>query len=253
MDKGRILILDDDPVINMSCKRILGAEGYDIVTTTKGEDALNKLGKDDYELFISDIRLPDINGITVLKESKLINPKTDVVMITGYPNIEDARESIRLGAFEYVEKPFTPDFMVNIAKKAFDKRGWILRQSYINEFKDYIVPLRGENPHIYYKEGLWARPLKDGVWEMGCDLREQISAGELVYVDYVPDLDHVESGEPFARLLSGSGNVVELLSPMNAEIREINHKANDVVSSLIKDHLSDGWLLWLARVFPMGK
>jgi DNA-binding NtrC family response regulator len=53
--------------------------------------------------------------------------------------LEDAKESIRLGAFEYLEKPFTPDFMLNVAKKVFDKRGWILRKAYIDQFKNYVV------------------------------------------------------------------------------------------------------------------
>ncbi|QWR77497.1 response regulator [Candidatus Magnetomonas plexicatena] len=251
MERGRVLVLDDDSVITMACKRILGAEGYDVVVSNTGKEALNQLGKDTFDLFVSDVRLPDISGITVLKESKIIQPKTDVVMITGYPTMQDARESIKLGAFEYIEKPFTPDFMVNIAKKIFDKRGWVLRQSFINEFKEYVVPLRGENPHVYYKEGLWARPVGDGLWEMGCDLRDQMAAGEMMFVDFIKDMDTVKSGEPFIRLLSSSGTSVELLSPMSGEIREFNLKANDVLSSLAKDHLSEGWLLWLVRVIPM--
>ncbi|KJR40560.1 sigma-54-dependent transcriptional response regulator [Candidatus Magnetoovum chiemensis] len=251
MERGRILILDDDSVITMGCKRIFGAEGYNVTTVNRGEEALNQLVKGDYELLIADIRLPDINGMTVLKESRIIKPATDVVMITGYPTLEDARESIKIGAFEYVEKPFTPDFMINIAKKIFDKRGWVLRQAYIDEFKDAIVPLRSENPHVYYKEGVWARPLKDGTWEMGCDLRDHLATGEMMYVDFIKELDAVKAGEPFARLYSSTGRMIELLSPMSAEIRQTNVKVNDVIPSLVKEHLSDGWLLWLARVLPL--
>jgi len=121
MDKGRILVLDDDPIVNLSCRRILGAEGYHISTVERGEDALRKLDKESFDLLISDIRLPDISGIIVLKEAKVSHPEVDVVIITGYPTVEDAKESIRLGAFEYIEKPFTPDFMLNVAKKIFDK------------------------------------------------------------------------------------------------------------------------------------
>ena len=140
--KGKILVLDDDPIVNLSCKRILGAEGYSITTVEKGEEALNKLSKEDFDLLISDVKLPDISGMTVLKEARIIKPETDVVIITGYPTLEDARESTRLGAFEYIEKPFTPDFMLNVAKRVFDKRGWILRQAFIDEFRDSIVSLR---------------------------------------------------------------------------------------------------------------
>ncbi len=66
--KGKILVLDDDPVVTLSCKRVLGAEGFNIITTDKGEDAIKKISGEEFDLLISDIRLPDINGITVLKE-----------------------------------------------------------------------------------------------------------------------------------------------------------------------------------------
>ena len=253
MEKGRILVLDDDPVLTLSCKRILGAEGYSISTVEKGEEALNKLAKEDFDLFISDVRLPDISGIEVLREAKVIKPKTDVVIITGYPTLEDAKEATNLGAFEYIEKPFTPDFMLNVAKKIFDTKGWILRQAFIDEFRDSIVSLKDkENPVLFYKEGTWSRPTEDGLWEMGCDLRYWMLSGDLTYVEFIKNLDKVDAGQPFAKIYTSSGKGSDLLSPMNAEIREINTKANDVMCELLKEHLSEGWLLWLARVMPLS-
>ncbi len=250
--KGKILVLDDDPVVTLSCKRILGAEGYNISTVEKGEDALNKLTKEDFDLLISDVRLPDISGMTVLKEARIIKPQTDVVIITGYPTLEDAKESTRLGAQQYIEKPFTPDFMLNVAKKVFDKRGWILRKAFIDEFRDYVVPLRDkENPVIFYKEGTWARPAKNELWEIGCDLRYWFLTGNLMYVEFIKNIKKLNAGEPFARIFTSAGQSNDLLSPMNADLREINTKANDVMAALISDHLSEGWLLWLAKVFPL--
>ncbi len=251
MEKGKIIVLDDDPVVTLSCKRILGAEGYNIITVSRGEEAIKRIEKEEFDLLITDIRLPDASGIDVLRQTRDVQPNTDVVVITGYPTLEDAKESIRLGAFEYIEKPFTPEFMLNVAKKIFDRRGWILRQAYINEFRDYIVPLREkENPVIFYKEGVWARPTRSGLWEIGYDLRYEMAAGEMLYVDFL-NVTKVQAGEPFARLLAGSGKIIDLPSPMTSEIREINTKANDVISALMKEHLSEGWLVWLARVVPL--
>ncbi|MCE5194109.1 MAG: response regulator [Nitrospiraceae bacterium] len=245
----RILVLDDDPAVTLSCKRILGAEGYAIITADKGEDALEKISKEDIDLLISDIRLPDINGITVLKESKIINPELDVVMITGYPTAEDAKESIRLGAFEYIEKPFIPDFMINVAKKVFDQRGWILRKAFIDEFRNEVVLLRdSENPVIYYKEGTWARALRQGIWEIGFDVRYWLLGGQLMYVDILKGIDIVTAGQAFAKILSGSGQEEYLVSPMTGRIKELNENANNAIASLIGENLSEGWLLWLARI-----
>jgi CheY-like chemotaxis protein len=254
MEKGRILVLDDDPIVTLSCKRILGAEGYSISTVDKGEDALNKLAKEDFDLLISDVKLPGMNGIEVLKEARVIKPKTDVVIITGYPTLEDAQQSSKLGAAEYIEKPFTPDFMLNVAQKVFDTRGWILRQAFIDDFRDFVSPLRDqENPVIFYKEGTWARPTKDGLWEVGCDLRYWMLAGDLMYVEFIKNIDNLEAGQLFANIYTSSGKSQQLLSPMNGELKEINTKANDVMAALLKDHLSEGWLLWLAKVLPIGK
>jgi CheY-like chemotaxis protein len=252
--KGKILILDDDPVVTLSCKRILGAEGYSITTVDKGEDALNKVTKEDFDLFITDIMLPDISGMEVMREARVIKPQTDVVIITGYPKLEDAKEASKLGAQQYIEKPFTPDFMINVAKKVFDKRGWILRQAFIDEFRDSVVSLSDqENPVIFYKEGTWARPTKDGLWEIGCDLRYWMLSGNLMYVEFIKDIDTLEAGQPFAKIYSSSGVGQDLHSPMKADLREINMKANDVMAALLKDHLSEGWLMWLAKVFPLEK
>ena len=92
----RILVLDDDPVVGLSCKRILGAEGYVVTTVAKGEDAIKRLSTEEFDVLISDVRLPDIYGIDVLRETRQIQPKTDVVIITGYPTLEDAKEAISL-------------------------------------------------------------------------------------------------------------------------------------------------------------
>jgi CheY-like chemotaxis protein/glycine cleavage system H lipoate-binding protein len=251
--KGKILVLDDDPVVTLSCKRILGADGYSIITAEKGEDALKKVSSEAFDLLISDIRLPDISGITVLQESKSVQPELDVVLITGYPNLEDAKQSVKLGALEYIEKPFTPEFMLNVAKRVFDKRGWILRKAFIDEFRNEIVSLRdAENPVIFYKEGTWARPTKNGLWEIGCDIRYWLLSGQLMYIDLPEELEAVAAGEAFGKVLSGEGQTEDLVSPMNGTVVEMNHQANTAVSALVRDNLSEGWLLWLARIQPLN-
>lgn len=251
--KGKILVLDDDPVVTLSCKRILGAEGYNIITTDKGKDAIKKISDEEFDLLITDIRLPDVNGIIVLRESKIIQPELDVAVITGYPTLEDAKESVRLGAFEFIEKPFTPEFMLNVAKKVFDKRGWILRKTFIDEFRNEIVSFRDtENPIIFYKQGIWARPVNREVWEIGCDIRYWLLSGQLMYIELPEKIETVVSGETFARILSGGGETVELASPMTGKVAELNHRANEAMSALVRDNLSGGWLLWLARIEPVA-
>lgn len=249
MDKQRILVVDDDPVIGLSCKRILGAEGFSVFSVIDGESAIDRVSKEEFDLIITDVRLPDVYGLTVLKESKSIQPKADVVVVTGYPSLEDAKESIKLGAFEYLEKPFTPDFMMNTARRVFDKRGWILRKAYIDQFKDYVVCASDmDNLTVYYKDGTWARPVSGASWEIGVDVRNFLAGGQLLYVDILGDLKALAQGEPFCRLLSGDGKIFDIVAPMAGVVTEVNSHANDAICSLLKDHLCEGWFLWLVKI-----
>jgi len=246
----RILVVDDDPVVGLSCKRILGAEGHVVSAVLRGKEALQRLASEEVDLLIADIRLPDIYGIEVLEEAKLLQPKTDVVMITGYPTLEDAKESVRLGAFEYLEKPFTPEFMLNVARKVFDKQGWILRKAFIEQFKHYITPSEElDDRTIYYKEGTWARPLRDGRWEIGFDVRHWFLAGDFLYLELL-ELPQVVSGQPFARLLLGQGKIVELRAPMSGTVAEKNDRVNEALCSMARECLSEPWQVWLLRLRP---
>ncbi len=250
MEKQRVLIVDDDPVIGLSIKKVLAVEGYTVFTVEEGESAIRKVGDENFDLVITDVRLPDVNGLIVLKESRIVQPSADVVVISGYPSLEDAQESVRLGAFEYLEKPFTPDFMLNTVKKVFDKKGWIVRREYINQFKKYIVPLSEmDDLTLYYKDGTWARPLiKQEVWEIGIDIRHFFVSGQLIYVEIVKNIESVLAGEPFARLISSDGKISDIKSPMTGAVKMVNERANEAISGLLKEYMSEGWFLWLARI-----
>lgn len=250
MEKQRVLIVDDDPVIGLSCKKILAGEGFVVLTVEDGESAIKKVSDENFDLVITDVRLPDVNGLIVLKESRIVQPSADVVVISGYPAIEDAQESMRLGAFEYLEKPFTPDFMLNIVKKVFDKKGWILRKEYISQFKKYIVPLSEMDEFtIYYKDGMWARPIiKEEVWEVGIDIRHFLVSGQLIYIELLKNLKSLLAGEPFAQLISSDGKISDIKSPITGIVKMFNERANDAISGLLKDYMSEGWFIWLARI-----
>jgi DNA-binding response OmpR family regulator len=250
MEKQRILIIDDDPVIGLSLKKMFGVEGYTVFTAEDGESAIRKVSDETFDLVITDVRLPDINGLTIVKEARIVQPSADIMVISGYPSLEDAREATRLGAFEYLEKPFTPDFMLHAAKRVFDRKGWILRKAYINQFKKYIVPTSDlDDLTVYYKDGTWARPLiKEEIWEIGMDVRHFLVTGQLMYVELMKQRNSLAAGEPFARLISSDGTISEIRSPMSGVVKIFNERVNEAISSLAGNYASEGWQLWLARI-----
>lgn len=106
---ARILVLDDvlDAVILI--RKILEKKGHDVTTFTEEEEALNYARSNQVDLAILDIKLKKISGVEVLGEIKKIDPSIRVIMLTGYPTLETARESLKLGAAEYCVKPIEKD------------------------------------------------------------------------------------------------------------------------------------------------
>lgn len=119
MDKKRILVIDDEAIVRVSCERVLTPEGYDVLVTSEGSEALELLGEEHVDLVLTDLKMPDMDGLEVLKSIKKKWPDIIVVIVTGYGTISTAVQAIKLGAYEYIEKPFTPEDILNVIKKAF--------------------------------------------------------------------------------------------------------------------------------------
>jgi DNA-binding response OmpR family regulator len=114
----KVLVVDDESVVCNSVRKILTRRGYQVEGTDDGREALKRIRRSDYDLVILDMVMPKMNGLDVLKEIKTRRPETRVVIVTGYASIETAKDAIRLGATDYLPKPFTPDELVRTASEA---------------------------------------------------------------------------------------------------------------------------------------
>ncbi len=123
MSKGRILVVDDEEIVRTSCKRTLVPEGYDLRMARNGVEAMELLAEEQADLILTDLKMPDMDGIELLTRVKQDWPSTEVIIITGYQTVETAVKSIKLGAFDYIEKPFTPDSLLAAVVKAFAQMG----------------------------------------------------------------------------------------------------------------------------------
>ena len=119
--KGRILLVDDEEIVLRSCQRILGGE-YDLDVARDGLEALAKVNESDYDVLVLDIKMPKMDGIEVLRRVKEARPDIDVIMVTGLHEIGTAVKAMKLGAFDYLPKPFEPDELELAVARAFDRR-----------------------------------------------------------------------------------------------------------------------------------
>lgn len=117
-DNGKILVVDDEPIVLRSCERILRSEGYSIDSASGGQEAINILQKDDYDLVITDLKMPEVDGIDLIKWLRNSKPATGVVVITGHPSQETIKDALNLGIIDYLPKPFTPPVLIDVTAKA---------------------------------------------------------------------------------------------------------------------------------------
>ena len=122
MPNPRILVVDDELIVCESCQRILEEEGYEVEIALSGQEAFVKMKESPFEIVITDLKMPAIDGMDVLKHVRKEYPDTIVIMITGFSTVETAVEAMKLGAFDYIPKPFTPDEVSVVVKKAVEKR-----------------------------------------------------------------------------------------------------------------------------------
>ena len=115
--QARILVVDDEESIRDLLRLVLTGQGYSVVTANSGEEAIEYLDARRFDLVITDLVMPGVNGVEVLRAAKRIDPNYPVMVITGYPSVETVTKLVRLGAEDYVTKPFNIDVVrVTVAK-----------------------------------------------------------------------------------------------------------------------------------------
>ena len=122
VNKRRVLVIDDEDIVRTSCSRTLVPEGYEMELARNGIEGLKRLEESRFDLVLTDLKMPDMDGIEVLRNIKERWPGVEVIIITGYQTVETAVKAIKLGAFDYIEKPFTPDSLIAAVEKAFEHR-----------------------------------------------------------------------------------------------------------------------------------
>ncbi len=117
-----VLVVDDEPVIRSLMDSFLTKEGYEVTTADDGQQAVQLMEGVHFDLIITDLMMPVLDGVGVLRASKHADPDRPVIIMTGYPSTESVREMIRLGAADYIVKPFNVDVVQGTVAKILELR-----------------------------------------------------------------------------------------------------------------------------------
>jgi carbon-monoxide dehydrogenase iron sulfur subunit len=119
---GRILVVDDEPMVTKSCRRVLSGQGYQVDTTESGQEGMRQAFDESFDLVFADLKMPDLDGMDLVRALRNQRPGTAVIIITGYGTVHSAVEAVKLGVSDYIEKPFEPDQIVEAARRALAAR-----------------------------------------------------------------------------------------------------------------------------------
>jgi len=122
----KILVVDDDSLLRDFLGETLNRSGYRVDLASTGEEALEKIKREDYDVILSDVRMPNMDGMELLKTTRDFLPDAKVVMMTAYGTVQNAVEAMKLGAFHYVMKPFSIDEIELVLKRALDHKQLLL-------------------------------------------------------------------------------------------------------------------------------
>ncbi len=128
IDKARVLVVDDDEVVRRSYLRSLENISRNVATASDGEEALETMEQNSFDVVLLDMRMPGRDGMSVLSTIKQKWPESEVVIITGYPSVAAAKEAVRLGAYDYVAKPIGPEEVINVTGGAMTRKYWALHR-----------------------------------------------------------------------------------------------------------------------------
>ena len=248
--KAKILCVDDEEVILGSFRKILVLDGYSVDTVETGQEALGLIQKHHYDFLFTDLKMPLMDGVEVCKSVKHLRPDIDVVIITGYASVETAVETMRYGAMDYVQKPFTEDELIAFVQKALIKRQDKIQKQLKPKVHITNVPAsddftKGEfsipGGVFISKNHTWVSMNQAGIAKIGIDDFAKKLIGRVYSVE-LPNLGmNVKAGQPLFTIKQGNRSIT-FNSPVSGKVSQINTILKDNIDALDVTPYERNWV-----------
>ena len=247
--RARILAVDDEHVILDSFRKILVLAGFSVDTVDDGREALTLLRERDYDFLFTDLKMPQMDGVEVVKAARHLRPDLDVVVITGYGTIETAVETMQFGASDYVQKPFTEEELVAIANRLLIKRQARLeaqRRPNVRVVAPAVAEVVAANEYCvpggaFVSPGhTWAQIDPGGQVWAGLDDFARKALGTVDRVELPAVGARVKRGEPLFTVHLGAKSL-KFLAPVSGEITQANPELAAHPQLVVQSPYARGW------------
>jgi len=248
--KAKILAVDDEEIVLDSFRKILVMAGYSIDTVESGKEAVGLVQKRDYDFVFVDLKMPEMDGIVVTKAVKQLRPDVDVIIITGYASVESAVETMKYGAMDYVQKPFTEDELVDFVDKSLIRREDRIERKTKPQVH-LVTPSIGadKSKHaINVPAGVFISPAHtwislqpNGIVQVGIDDFAQKILGPIEDIDLPDTHRKIEKGDPLFSIKKGSLSMT-FPSPVTGMIVTSNFELGSRIAYLRMKPFELGWI-----------
>ncbi len=249
MSKGRLLIVDDEKVAVRNLEHVMKKEGYEVVATQSGGNALAHLEKQAFDVVLTDLRMEKVDGMQVLQRCRETCPDTEVILITGYATLESAVEAMKGGAFYYIAKPFRLDEVRKVVAEAMAKVG-LRREN--RQLREQVESFRGKVRIITQDAGMQRLlDLARQVAPTGCNvlITGESGTGKELFAQYLHH--HGRRGQgPFLAINCGAFNEELLANELFGHVRGAFTGANADKKGLLV--AADGGTLFLDEITEMS-
>lgn len=137
-EKKNVLIIDDEKNIRFTLKKSLESD-FEVETAVNGEDGIEKFREDNFDVVLLDMKLPGMDGIETLKQIKDIDKTANIIIITGFGSVDSAVETMKLGAIDYLNKPFTPEEIKEVVNEVITRKEQEFKEEDLESYDDYVT------------------------------------------------------------------------------------------------------------------
>ncbi|MHB2154029.1 response regulator [Calditrichota bacterium GD2] len=248
--KARILAVDDEEIILDSFRKILVMAGYSVDTVESGKEALALIQKRHYDFVFTDLKMPEMDGIEVCKAVKHLRPDIDVIIITGYATVESAVETMKYGAMDYVQKPFTEDELVAMVEKFLIQRQERIKKQLKSRVHITHVgePEVKDTVEFYIPGGVfispwhtWAALTEGGEAHVGIDDFANKLIGKIEAIEAPTPGMEVKQGQLLFNVRIGQRSI-PFRSPISGRVLKINGPVVESPDRLEITAYEDNWI-----------
>ncbi len=246
-EKLNILIVDDEQIVLDSVRLHLRLDNYNLHPVLTTAEAVGKVKNEQIDIVLTDLMMPEMDGLELMAVVKELNPAIPVVMLTGYATINTALQANQIGAFDYIAKPFTKVELKGVVKRAAD----LVISSRTDGTPSVEIPnnpqkLSKKNRNKPFKiigKNVWLMMLENGTVRIGVESSFLASFGKIQSVFLPSEGDELRQGSVCFQAFSGDLRTQSLLSPLSGTIKKVNQKVMDEPSKVLQDPYDKGWLL----------